>query len=164
MLFYELVVGNVPFAGDTAKEILASILASPLAERTNLADFFSPPAADLAAALLHNDPRKRLGVGSFSQITSHPFFAGTPWASMTSTEPPFIPVLEHAGDTSYFDEAGPELKIDPSGMSRRIGEYDSDHECDSDESDFDHICGANVDQLLALTRDAASTAAAVPVS
>ena len=131
-------------------EILASIMKEPLQQRDNLHDFFTPAAADLALGLLAIEPTHRLGAASFSQIIGHAFFAGTPWETMSQTEPPFIPVLSHEGDTSYFDEAGPELKKDNAA-------YDSEEDHNSeDEQDFKHIGGVNIDQLLELTYDAAS--------
>ena len=67
------------------------------------------------------------------------------------TEPPFVPVLANTGDASYFeDTAGPELQ----GSHQTQLDSESDH--GSDASDFDHIAGVNIDQLLALTQDAAA--------
>ena len=151
VLFHELVVGDTPYTGESPKEILQSILTTPLHARTNLDSLFSPDAADLAIGLLAVDPKARLGAFSFKQITTHPFFADTPWDGMIHTEPPFVPVLANTGDASYFeDTAGPELQ----GSHQTQLDSESDH--GSDASDFDHIAGVNIDQLLALTQDAAA--------
>lgn len=42
------------------------------------------------------------------QIKTHPFFYGADWNSLRNIEPPFVPRLESATDTSYFptDELG----------------------------------------------------------
>ena len=152
VLFHELVVGDTPFTGETPNEILASILSSPLGERANLGQLFTPEAADLVIGLLAVNPRARLGASSFEQITGHAFFAETPWEGMIRTEPPHVPELSHAGDASYFDDtAGPELH-----GSHQQAQYDSESDHGSDASDFDHISGVNIDQLLALTQDAAA--------
>ena len=40
------------------------------------------------------------------QCKAHPFFRSTDWEHILDTEPPFIPDLEDATDTSYFDARG----------------------------------------------------------
>jgi serine/threonine protein kinase len=159
VLFYELVVGDKPFSGETPNEVLGSILAAPMAQRSGLDVIFSPPAADLAIGLLNVEPRQRLGVDDFTQIRRHPFFASTPWDTMIHTEPPFVPQLAHPGDTSYFDEAGPEMTTSKPHALEVDGHSDCAESDLSDEGDsFEHISGVNIDQLLALTQDAAASA------
>jgi protein-serine/threonine kinase len=43
-----------------------------------------------------------------NQIKAHPFFCGAEWNSLRQIEPPFVPRLRSATDTSYFptDELG----------------------------------------------------------
>jgi len=150
VLFYELVVGDTPFQGESPTEILRSITSGPIREREGISKVFTPEALELLVGLLTPDPKKRLGVPNMDEIMNHPFFADTPWATMHQQQPPFVPELSHPGDTSYFDQAGPE--VDPKAPQEDLV---SEGGSSDEEADFEHISHVNVDHLLELTRNAA---------
>jgi len=137
ILLHELLVGSVPWAGDTPAQMLAAIESKPITS-----DGFSPVALSLTRALLTVDPSLRLGVQGFDEIQSHAYFAFTRWDAMHEVAPPFVPQLASDGDDSYF----------PNPMIGGGEAINSDSEDDSDSESFKMIRGANVDQLLKLTR------------
>ncbi|KAL2827187.1 kinase-like domain-containing protein [Aspergillus cavernicola] len=58
-----------------------------------------------------------------TDIKSHPFFRATNWEDIHRMSPPFIPKVKGWEDTRYFED----------------GEYPSDHDDDSTDSDVDQV-------------------------
>ncbi|KAL3893232.1 MAG: hypothetical protein SGPRY_014372, partial [Prymnesium sp.] len=193
VLFYELIVGDVPFKGETPMEVLESINTMPIGERPGLHVTFTPEALDFLMGLLIVDPKQRLGVADFKDITCHrahpskrspphrnptpnscgvipsahptrslshvllaAVFEGIPWSTLHQETPPFIPMLSHPGDTTYFDDAGPILMSQDTLTLDSSASSSAEHS-ENSESEFDHITHVNVDHLVELTRNAAST-------
>ena len=98
VIVYELLSGYPPFNAGTIEEIFNNIKQRRLIWPDE--EFISPTARDLIDHLLQNDPTHRYGV---KKTMAHPFFQGLDFKHLRKTDPPFIPVLEDAFDTSYFD-------------------------------------------------------------
>ena len=127
VIVYELLSGYPPFNAGTIEEIFANIKQRRLTWPEE--EFISSTARDLIDKLLQNDPKKRFGV---KETMSHIFFDGLDFAKIRSTDPPFIPVLEDACDTSYFDnrelEDFQELLKDENGAEAVVYERSSNPE------------------------------------
>ena len=76
----------------------------------SVSEIFTPDAQSLLAGLLTIERSLHLSAFSFSEIREHPFFAETPWDNIIETAPPFVPSLTSPAGTSYFGQAGPDLK------------------------------------------------------
>jgi serine/threonine protein kinase len=98
VIVYELLCGYPPFNANTMEEIFTNIKQRRLVWPDE--EFISPTARDLIDHLLQNDPKHRYGV---KKTMAHSFFKGLNFKHLRRTDPPFIPVLEDAFDTSYFD-------------------------------------------------------------
>uniref|UniRef100_A0A7S3AJ13 non-specific serine/threonine protein kinase n=1 Tax=Haptolina ericina TaxID=156174 RepID=A0A7S3AJ13_9EUKA len=166
VLLYELIVGVLPFHGDTPEEFLADI------ERRSLqgqgvfvppAEVFaslSPSATQLCQALLAHDPAERLGVDSFASLSGCPFFIGIDWDRLLEMAPPFVPDLISPTDAQYFNGCCPPVDTLPSfaghfppsveaspHQSGRIGSRP-----DASPMGWRPATTVNVEQLLSLTR------------
>ena len=140
VLLYELVAGEPPFRGDTPKQMLASILETPIDVRP-----LSPVAASLVRSLLNVDHHLRLGASGIEEIQGHAFFAFTQWDKLIQATPPFVPQLGGEDDDTYF----PKSLLDPGSAHDLLDEEDSD---DSDSESFKKIQGVNVDHLISLAK------------
>jgi len=118
VLLFEMLSGYSPFYSSSPLEIYKNILGS----RVRFPSGMNPVAKDLLKGLMTRDPRKRLGGvrNGISGIRNHPFFNGIQWT--TTTTPPIIPQLSHAGDTTYFkiDEDGAGNVSDDENMEKNI--------------------------------------------
>ena len=127
VIVYELLSGYPPFNAGTIEEIFANIKQRRLTWPEE--EFISSTARDLIDNLLQHDPQKRYGV---KETMSHSFFEGLDFAKIRNTDPPFIPVLEDACDTSYFDnrelEDFQELLEDENGAEAVVYDRSSDPE------------------------------------
>jgi len=111
VLLYELVVGEVPFAGAELCEMRDAI-ARATAHGTRP---FEPPSDSLSLAatrlcqgLLTYDPKQRLGVDGFDALTQMDFFRGLRWDALLKEVPPFVPELTAEDDAHYFASCGPD--------------------------------------------------------
>eukprot|EP00741_Cyanophora_paradoxa_P014246 tig00020800_g13740.t2 len=107
---FELLVGVPPFHAPTPDAIFRNILAGripwpgePGSGGDPEAEPLSPEARDFVGRLLEPDPARRLGAGGSGEVQNHPFLAGLDWKSLYQAEGVFVPQLEDAADTSYFD-------------------------------------------------------------
>ncbi len=114
IIFYELLTGAPPFAGDTREEVYHRILNDDIQWDALPADLNIPDVAlDLLKQLLHKDPALR---PTAAAVKAHPYFVadvgplgdGSPptaidWTTHIKTDGLFVPQLESQTDTSYFD-------------------------------------------------------------
>ena len=111
VLMYELVVGEVPFAGETAEAIRADIAmrtqhgSRPFEPPSIISASLSAAATSLCQGLLAYHPYERLGADGFSTITSAKFFRGLDFDKLLEAAPPFVPDLASAADDQYFAHA-----------------------------------------------------------
>ena len=102
VIFYEMLVGYVPFSSKDTTEACYKIM--------NWRKFLTIPsntrisqeAEDLIFKMI-NSSKNRLGKNGAEEIKSHPFFYGYKWDNIQNIKPPFIPFLINEYDTSYFD-------------------------------------------------------------
>lgn len=65
----------------------------------------STQAKDLLRQLLcRKDKRLGSGAGGVADIKSHPFFKGIPWDNIREQDPPHVPDIASAADTSNFPD------------------------------------------------------------
>ena len=104
---YELLVGSVPFTGDTVLDIYESILSGNL----ELPSTFSSAVTDIIRKLLNNVPNKRLGkqLNGSSAIMNHRWFRVFDWRALATCQipAPIVPTvsrLSGAISAEKFDE------------------------------------------------------------
>ncbi|WFD19429.1 non-specific serine/threonine protein kinase [Malassezia caprae] len=104
VILFEFVHGYPPFHAETPTEVFDRILSRQIAWD---ADAELPPGAhDLIDRLLCMDRTQRLGAGGVEEITSHPYFDGIDWDHLVDHDGPFVPQLDDAASTDYFDARG----------------------------------------------------------
>ena len=104
VILFEFVHGRPPFHAETPPEVFDRILSRQIAWD---ADAELPPGAhDLIDRLLCMDRLHRLGAGGVEEITSHPYFDGIDWDHLVDHDGPFVPQLDDAASTDYFDARG----------------------------------------------------------
>jgi len=91
-VFFEMIFGAPPFAGDSPEELFSEIdlwsQKLPKLFEEHKAHL-SPNCYSLLTGFLC-DPKHRLGT-DINKIKSHPFFAGIDWDNLLSMTPPFVP-------------------------------------------------------------------------
>lgn len=103
MLIYQMLLQQSPFRGEDEDEIYDAILADePLYPIAMPRDSVS-----ILQKLLTREPDQRLGSGptDAQEIMSQPFFRNIVWDDIyhKRLEPPFLPQIKSATDTSNFD-------------------------------------------------------------
>lgn len=103
VLIYQMLLQQSPFRGEDEDEIYDSILADePLYPIHMPRDSVS-----ILQKLLTREPDQRLGSGptDAQEIMSQPFFRNINWDDILHkrVQPPFIPTIRNATDTSNFD-------------------------------------------------------------
>ena len=106
IIFYQFLVGCVPFTGDNPDDLFLNVLNGPL-EWPEENDGPPPPdAKDLISRLLERNPNHRLGtLGGANEVKEHIFFVSQEidWNCILRQKAQFVPMLESEEDTSYFD-------------------------------------------------------------
>ncbi len=101
VLLYELLVGDVPFTGETANEVYRHIIFSKFSIPSDV----EGDARDLIRRLLDVNPDTRLGVeGGIRQVMRHRFFRTIDWDLVSAKQlvPPYAPSFTFDGDTVNF--------------------------------------------------------------
>lgn len=103
MLIYQMLLQQSPFRGEDEDEIYDAILADePLYPIHMPRDSVS-----ILQKLLTREPDQRLGSGptDAQEVMSQPFFRNIVWDDIyhKRVEPPFLPQIKSATDTSNFD-------------------------------------------------------------
>jgi protein-serine/threonine kinase len=101
ILLYEMMCGSTPFKGRSQQETFDNIMHGDLKFPKD--GEIGKHAKDLIKKLLHPDPKKRLGAhDGAAEIKKHPWFKGVQWALIRNDDPPIVPQLSDALDTSNF--------------------------------------------------------------
>lgn len=115
-----------PFSGDDEDEVFNAILTDePLYPIDMAGDI-----VQIFQGLLTKDPEKRLGAGPKDalEVMAEPFFSNINFDDILNlrVEPPFVPEIKAADDTSYFEKeftsAPPTLTPLPSVLSSDLQE------------------------------------------
>ena len=102
VIFYEMLVGYVPFCSKDTNEACYKVLYWRKFLKIPSHIRISKEAEDLIFKLI-NSPKNRLGKNGSKEIKEHPFFYGFNWDNIQKIKPPFIPFLRSEYDTSYFE-------------------------------------------------------------
>lgn len=103
VILYEFLVGCVPFFGETPEELFAHVINDEI-EWPDEEEWPLPEEAkNLISVLLQQNPLDRLGTGGAGEVKDHLFFYGINWDALLRQKAEFIPQLDDAEDTSYFD-------------------------------------------------------------
>lgn len=103
IILYELLIGCVPFFGETPEELFAHVINDEITWPDE--DDWSLPedAKDLISKLLKQHPIERLGTVGAHEVKEHSFFDGINWDDLLRQKAEFVPQLDNDEDTSYFD-------------------------------------------------------------
>ena len=102
VIFYEMLVGYVPFCSKNSKEACYKVINWKKYLKIPSDISITIEAEDLIFKMI-NSPSDRLGKNGAEEIKSHPFFYGYKWDNIKNIKPPFIPFLINEYDTSYFE-------------------------------------------------------------
>jgi serine/threonine protein kinase len=116
VIVYELLAGYTPFRGPTEvgnDKVLENVSRGDFAfPATN----FDETSKKFVRSLLQKDAKKRLGMGRHGahELMWHPFFAGFDFEQFMggTMTPPWVPQLESATDTKYFNPTEKDFIID----------------------------------------------------
>ena len=100
ILAYQLMVGIVPFNGNSVNSIFRHIVQRPVV----LPPFLSAQACDFIHSLLQKDPTQRLGHRGVHDIMSHPFFGGVDWEAIHARTAPLPLTTAFAHEQEFRDE------------------------------------------------------------
>ncbi|CAG99325.1 protein kinase C [Kluyveromyces lactis] len=126
VLLYQMLLCQSPFSGEDEDEVFNAILTDePLYPIDMAGDI-----VQIFQGLLTKDPEKRLGAGPKDalEIMAEPFFSNINFDDILNlrVEPPFVPEIKAADDTSYFEKeftsAPPTLTPLPSVLSSVLQE------------------------------------------
>lgn len=132
VILFEFLHGYPPFHADTPAAVFDHILSRQIAWE---ADAELPPGAhDLIDRLLCMDRTQRLGARGVEEIKQHPYFQGIDWDHLVDHDGPFVPQLDDAASTDYFDARGavPQYDDEP-GMQATPTTSDTSSPCASNE-------------------------------
>ena len=136
---YEMIMGMPPFNAETPEQVFTNILELNIRWPDD-PEAMSPAARALITELLVTDPKQRLGTGDDGTwaIMHHRFFEGEEgdegqgntninWEQVAtrSADVAFVPDIESATDTGYFDERrarGVDMSEVTSEQQRELGE------------------------------------------
>ncbi|WFD05835.1 non-specific serine/threonine protein kinase [Malassezia vespertilionis] len=104
VILFEFLCGYPPFHAPTPAEVFDKILSRNI--RWDPDAEMSREALDLIDKLICTDRHKRLGSRGVDEIKAHPFFDGVVWDTLDEKDGPFVPHLEDATSTDYFDPRG----------------------------------------------------------
>ena len=123
MVFYEFLVGCVPFYGVTPDELFENVLSERIewpSEAESGEGCVQRDAQNLILALLVNNPLARLGAaGDADEVKAHEFFADVDWGGMLRQKAEFVPMLDNEEDTSYFETRSSATITTQSGRASR---------------------------------------------
>lgn len=104
VLMYEMASGMAPFHAREPMKIYEKVVSG----KYSMPKHFSADLADLVSNLLQVDLSKRFGnlKNGVNDIKDHPFYKEINWMSLFNyrIDPPYVPVVTGASDTSNFDK------------------------------------------------------------
>ncbi|WFD26880.1 non-specific serine/threonine protein kinase [Malassezia nana] len=104
VILFEFLHGYPPFHADTPAAVFDRILSRQIAWDPDVE--LPPGAHDLIDRLLCMDRTQRLGARGVEEIKAHPYFEGIDWDHLVDKDGPFVPQLDDAASTDYFDARG----------------------------------------------------------
>lgn len=145
IMVYEFVSGIPPFHGQTVEETRENIMKGQYRRLNMEDDDVSDDCADFIDKLLQQNPKNRLGQNGLEEVLNHKWLKGV---KVEDSEPPFIPQLNDATDTTYFEERySPQGNDDTDIFADiQIAEYDKRHQICPDSNDLYLHYSANVNQ------------------
>ncbi|KAG8903129.1 hypothetical protein FRC00_000309 [Tulasnella sp. 408] len=105
VITYEFLYGIPPFHDETPDKVFANIINRKIEWHEDIVDF-SPEAMDFMQRLLASDPKQRLGYNGAQEVREHPWLKDIDWDKVTTAEAAFVPQVEDAESTDYFDPRG----------------------------------------------------------
>eukprot|EP01099_Mayorella_cantabrigiensis_P001263 TRINITY_DN1538_c0_g1_i1.p2 TRINITY_DN1538_c0_g1~~TRINITY_DN1538_c0_g1_i1.p2 ORF type:complete len:242 (+),score=64.12 TRINITY_DN1538_c0_g1_i1:850-1575(+) len=107
-LTFEMIVGTPPFYSESQTKMFEKILAGKL----HFPDTVSPEARKLITALLRRNPERRLQ--DLAELKAYEWFRQIDWEALVrkEVEPPYIPAVKGANDTSMIDPSFLEEEVD----------------------------------------------------
>lgn len=100
---YELLIGCVPFFGETPEELFAHVINDEITWPEEDDWPLPEDAKDIITKLLKQNPVERLGTGGAYEVKEHSFFDSINWDDLLRQKAEFVPQLDNDEDTSYFD-------------------------------------------------------------
>lgn len=107
VILFEMLIGHPPFYASTPGETQFKVIHWKDTLKIPRDSPLSQPAKDLIVHLCCG-PDERLGLRGAGEIKAHPFFGGVNFDSLRKHEPPYVPLIRHATDTSNFDPVDPD--------------------------------------------------------
>lgn len=102
VMAYEIIVGALPFSGDTVDELFKNITAGNV-EYPDIDDEVWPEETDdFVKRLLDPNPRTRLGSSDIQEIKDHAYFKGVNWEK-DDLKPPYVPEVKDNKDFANQD-------------------------------------------------------------
>ncbi|KAK2950518.1 putative serine/threonine protein kinase [Blattamonas nauphoetae] len=126
IIFFELLTGTTPFAGNTKSEVFGNVLTEDVGQIVEKArkeleeegDGLSDEAVDFLLSILHKDPRERLGTKGSFEVKNHPLFEGVDWGNVMRGEALFVPVVPTLTDENDEKERDTEIN-NPQASTRK---------------------------------------------
>ncbi|XP_055519479.1 serine/threonine-protein kinase MRCK alpha-like [Leucoraja erinacea] len=100
---YEMLFGQTPFYHRSLSRTYANIIHHRESFRFPDPEWGVTEEARRFIRALVCDREERLGRGGLQDFTLHPFFSNIAWDHLGQCEPPFLPTISNATDTSNFD-------------------------------------------------------------
>ena len=104
VILFEFLHGYPPFHASTPSDVFDRILSRQIAWDADIG--IPPDAHDLIDRLLCMNRKHRLGANGVAEIKAHAYFDGIDWDHLTDQPGPFVPQLDDAASTDYFDARG----------------------------------------------------------
>ncbi|CAA7048174.1 unnamed protein product [Microthlaspi erraticum] len=175
IILFELIAGIPPFNDDNPQKIFENILNRNI-PWPNVPDEMSLEAYNLIDRLLTEDPQQRLGARGAAEVKQHIFFKDINWDTIAEQKASFVPDMEDAHDTSYFESRYPDnssgVKCFPvnensvssdsgstSCLNERVDERGGATELETNVSEnnpFDNFSYKNLAQLVYINCDVVS--------
>ncbi|KAJ1570118.1 hypothetical protein HK096_009957 [Nowakowskiella sp. JEL0078] len=105
VILYEFLYGIPPFHSSTPEEVFENILARDINWVENHVEV-SLDARDLMEKLMCSKAEERLGSQGAIQVKEHLWFSDISWDNLSQETASFVPKLDCAEDTEYFDNRG----------------------------------------------------------
>ncbi|CAB3998634.1 serine threonine- kinase MRCK alpha isoform X4 [Paramuricea clavata] len=123
---YEMLFGETPFYAESLVETYGKIM--------NHKTFYDWPshvevstdAKDLIQRLICR-AAQRLGQHGIADFKDHPFFKGIDWENIAETDPPYMPEVSGATDTSNFDVDIEASKANTSTQPKSVSSFTGHH-------------------------------------
>lgn len=139
ILIHEMLVGQVPFGGDSVVQVYENIIRGEIFFPFNIN--LSAPSRDIITQLLKVDRTRRLGNmrNGAQDVQNHAWFSNINWEDVAGKRllPPCRPHVVYDGDPSNFEEYDPEEPVtqdeifDEEFLMSEFGDFQ--HTCDTIE-------------------------------